>query len=74
MALSRPKRKQARPLTVPEVTFLESMVKDQTVDPIDRYAAGAFLFAVFGRCRWSDLRYVSHFFLDVNNIEGKTIG
>ena len=74
LALSRPKRKQARPLTVSEVTFLEEVVKDQTVDPFDRYAAGAFLFAVFGRCRWSDLRQVSHFFLDVNTVENKTIG
>ena len=74
MALSRPKRKQARPLTVSEVTFLESVVKDSSVDSFDRYAAGAFLFALFGRCRWSDLRHVSHFFLDVNTIDGKTIG
>ena len=74
MALSRPKRKQARPLTVPEVTFLENMVKDQAVDPFDRYAAGAFLFALFGRCRWSDLKDVSHFFLDVSTIDSRTIG
>ena len=74
MALSRPKRKQARPLTVPEVTFLENVVKDPAIDPFDRYAAGAFLFALFGRCRWSDLKDVSHFFLDVSTIDSRTIG
>jgi len=73
-ALSRPKRKQARPLTVSEVIFLESIVKDPAADHFDRFAAGAFLFALFGRCRWSDLRHVSHFILDVNCVDGKTIG
>ena len=73
-ALTRPKRRQARPLTVTEVVVLESMVKDAAADEYDSYAAGAFLFALFGRCRWSDLRHVSQFLLDVNQVDGKTIG
>lgn len=56
------------------MTFLEGVVRDASVDPADRYAAGAFLFALFGRCRWSDLKNVSHFFLDTSVVEGRTIG
>ena len=73
-ALTRPRRKQARPLTVAEVAFLEELLRDTGVDALDRYAAGVFLFAVFGRCRWSDLRRVSHYVLDINTAGTKTIG
>ena len=73
-ALTRPGRQQARPLTVSEVIYLESLLRDTSVDALDRYAAGAFLFALFGRCRWSDLRNVSHYVLDVSTTNGKTIG
>lgn len=73
-ALTRPGRRQARPLTVSEVIHLESLLKDTAMDSLDRYAAGAFLFALYGRCRWSDLRHVSQHFLDVSTSGGKTIG
>ena len=73
-ALARPRRKQARPLTVSEVIYLESVLRNSSIDLVDRFAAGAFLFALFGRCRWSDLRHVNNFFLDTNEVDGRTIG
>ena len=73
-ALTRPGRRQARPLTVSEVTHLETLLRDPSIDALDRYAAGAFLFALYGRCRWSDLRHVSQHILDVGTSNGKTIG
>ena len=73
-ALTRPRRRQARPLAVSEVIYLEELLRDVGVDALDRYAAGVFLFALYGRCRWSDLKQVSHHFLDVNTTKGKTFG
>ena len=73
-ALTRPKRRQARPLTVSEVAMLEETLKDAKVDLLDRYAAGAFLFALYGRCRWSDLRKVNNYVLDTSTMGSKTIG
>ena len=73
-ALTRPRRKQARPLTVSEVIYLESVLRNSSIDLVDRFAAGAFLLALFGRCRWSDLRHVNNFFLDTNEVDGRTIG
>ena len=73
-ALTRPGRRQARPLTVSEVTHLEMLLRDPSIDVLDRYAAGAFLFALYARCRWSDLRHVSQHILDVGTSNGKTIG
>ena len=45
-ALQRPGRKQARPLTVREVSHLEACVVDTSLGLYDRFAPGAFLFAV----------------------------
>ena len=64
-ATRRPERKQARPLKVSEVMHLEEMLGNDKVDLQDRYAAGAFLFAIYARCRWSDLKRVQDFDLDV---------
>ena len=66
-AMNRPGRKQARPLTVKEVCHLEACLNDTSMNLFDRYAAGAFLFAIFGRCRWSDLKCVASFELDIAN-------
>eukprot|EP00435_Cladocopium_sp_Y103_P036573 s2951_g9.t1 len=71
-SLKRPGRKQARPLTVKEVTHLEACLHDSELSICDRYASGAFLFAIFGRCRWSDLKQVSSFELDIAS-EGKKV-
>eukprot|EP00435_Cladocopium_sp_Y103_P044133 s1348_g12.t1 len=64
-SLKRPGRKQARPLNVKEALHLEACLHDPVMNAVDRYASGAFLFALYGRCRWSDLRSVSSFELDI---------
>ena len=73
-SLQRPQRKQARPLKVSEVLFLESLLGDKTVDLFDRYAAGAFLFALYARCRWSDLRKVQDCEFDIGTSESGVVG
>eukprot|EP00435_Cladocopium_sp_Y103_P015189 s176_g3.t1 len=73
-AAKRPGRKQARPLTVKEIMFLEGCLRDSGLDVRDRFAAGVFLFAVYARCRWSDLRSVNDFELDMSMEEGRVDG
>ena len=73
-ATRRPERKQARPLKVSEVQHLEGLLGNDKIDLYDRYAAGAFLFAIYARCRWSDLRRVHGFDLDVALSNGKLVG
>ena len=73
-SLQRPERKQARPLKVSEVLFLESLLGKETVDLFDRFAAGAFLFALCARCRWSDMRKVQNCEFDIGTSEGKVVG
>ena len=70
----RPDLRQARRFTVAEVLYLEKVLGDPTVDINDRCACGALLFALYGRCTWSDLRRVSQCELDINPIDGRTIG
>ena len=60
-SMNRPGRKQARPSTVKEVMHLESCLRDTSMNLFDRFAAGTFLFAIFARCRWSDMRCVDSF-------------
>lgn len=71
---TRPARKQARPLKVSEIILLEKMLNDEGLDVYDRYAAGAFLFAVYARCRWSDLRCIHGCELDINCSNDKLVG
>ena len=73
-SLNRPRRKQARPLTTNEVVFLEETLKNPGRDIRDRYAIGAFLFALYSRSRWSDLRNVDSYMLDVDYSEQKVSG
>lgn len=73
-AKKRPVRKQARPLRVAEVVLLEEILGNDALDIFDRYAAGAFLFAVYARCRWSDLRSIHGCELDVDFSNGKLVG
>ena len=73
-AKTRAARKQARPLRVSEVLFLEEMLNNEDADLYDRYAAGAFLFAVYARCRWSDLRSVHNCELDINHSSDSLVG
>ena len=55
---NRREKRQARTLTVQEVKSLESFMADEKNVMIDRFACGCFLFALFSRSRWSDLRRV----------------
>ena len=72
--LRRAGRKQARPLSVAEVLALESVFADPECDPKDCHAAGAFLFAVYSRSRWSDLRRVYRLIEDFSMEGGKAGG
>ena len=75
MALQERKElRQARPLTVKEVESLEHFLNNPDLDATDRFAAGAFLFCLFGRCRWSDIRHVYAFQLDVVENQGLVKG
>ena len=65
----RPKR-QARPLLVKEVAALETILRDVTVNVIDRYAAGVFLFNLYSRSRWSDIKAVESFVADLDLSHG----
>ena len=73
-ATKRPSRKQARPLKVSEVIALEEALSNDNLDLYDRYAAGAFLFAIYARCRWSDLRSIHDCELDIDNTQDKLVG
>ena len=65
---------QARDLTVLEVIFLEECLADTSLHLLDRFAAGVFLFQIYARNRWSDIRFVKTFEFDVLQIQGETKG
>ncbi len=71
---SEGKRNQARVLRVHEVRFLETFLADERNVIVDRFAAGCFLFALFSRSRWSDLRCVYGHASDIVEIEGRIAG
>ena len=72
---NRREKRQARTLTVQEVKSLESFMADEkNVRIVDRFACGCFLFALFSRSRWSDLRCVYGFASDIIEIDGKIAG
>ena len=54
MASSKGLRKQAPVLSVEDVENLEQRVLE-TSSPLEGYYCGCLLFALFARCRWSDL-------------------
>ena len=62
---------QARDLTVLEVSFLEECLADTSLHLLDRFAAGVFLFQIYARNRWSDIRFVKTLEFDVLQIQGK---
>ena len=68
---NRREKRQARTLTVQEVKSLESFMADEKNVMIDRFACGCFLFPLFSRSRWSDLRCVYGFASDIIEIDGK---
>ena len=62
-------RVQSAVLSADAVVFLENFLADTGQDPVDRYAAGSLLFAVFSRSRISDLRKVRDWHLDFSCIK-----
>ncbi|CAE7377679.1 unnamed protein product, partial [Symbiodinium sp. CCMP2592] len=62
--------KQSRVLTVREVMALEDMLSDASLDPVDRYGAGVFLFQIYSRARVSDIRNIQRFELDLSGDDG----
>ena len=70
----RKEKRQARVLSVREVCSLESFLADERNLVVDRFAAGCFLFALFSRSRWSDLRCVYGHVADIPEVEGKITG
>ena len=71
---NRKEKRQARTLTVNEVKSLEFFMADETNVVVDRFACGCFLFALFSRSRWSDLRCVYGFASDIMELDGKIAG
>ncbi|CAE7034303.1 unnamed protein product [Symbiodinium sp. CCMP2592] len=63
--LERPAKKQARALLASEVLALEALLADECRPLIDRFCAGAFLFALYGRARLGDLRVLDCFITDL---------
>lgn len=51
--------KQAEPLNLDHLFRLHQILEHGAND-IDRLGAGCFLVAIYGRARWSDLRYIDH--------------
>ena len=62
--------KQSRVLTVSEVLALEDMLGDESLDPVDRYGAGVFLFQIYSRARVSDIRNIQRFDVDLLGEDG----
>ena len=61
---SRPLRKQPTTLNVKTLQFMESFLMDANRALVDRYAVGVFLFAVYSRARFGDLRRISQAIID----------
>ena len=72
--IRRKEKRQARALSVHEVRSLEALLADERNVIIDRFAAGCFLFPLFSRSRWSDLRCVYGHASDIVEIEGRIAG
>ena len=70
----RKEKKQARVLSVQEVCSLEGFLANEKNLILDRFATGCFLFALFSRSRWSDLRCVYGYTADILELEGKITG
>eukprot|EP00435_Cladocopium_sp_Y103_P045581 s2791_g13.t1 len=74
-AQARPLRKQSTVPSVAALKHLENFLSDESVALVDRYAAGVFLFAVFARARFGDLRKISSITLDeAEHADGDHLG
>ena len=56
------------------IYLLENFLSNEKNLIVDRFAAGCFLFALFSRSRWSDLRCVYGYAADILEVEGKITG
>lgn len=67
----REPRVQARPLSLEELKILENKVYDLP-NVVDRYMVGCILYAIYARCRWSDLHSIHSIEFDViDTTDGK---
>ena len=71
---ARRKLVQRPPLTVEQVSWLETVVKDVNKASFDRVAAGYFLLLVFGRLRFSDGIQITDMRLDAIMVDGTLSG
>ncbi len=72
--LSRPRRRQSRTFRVKEIVDLECFLEDEGNCSVDRFIAGCVLFAIFGRCRFGDLRHVERYIIDYSPVIQAQIG
>ena len=63
--------RQSRTLTVREVVALENFVIADTGHPMDRFAAGVFLFMLYSRARSSDIRNLDAAKIDVGPVDSR---
>ena len=71
MLSKKPATRQARPLTVKEVTRLRDIARSPEEPLVNRVAATHFLLMIYGRCRNSDLVHVQEILHDSNIKEDK---
>ncbi|OLQ04855.1 hypothetical protein AK812_SmicGene12108 [Symbiodinium microadriaticum] len=67
---SERERKQSRVLSVKETEALEEALAGHSLNKIDRYAVGVFLFQVYSRARVSDIRSITKFEVDMIGSQG----
>ena len=61
-------------MTVREVEALESVLADETESLVDRFASGVFLYCLYSRSRWSDLKRVRSCVIDATDLNGTISG
>ena len=62
--------RQAEALSVDQVRTLHVVLEDGERHDIDRYAAAVFLFCIYSRSRWSDIRSLESISLDLSGDSG----
>ncbi|CAE7853627.1 unnamed protein product [Symbiodinium necroappetens] len=67
---SERERKQSRVLSVKEIATLEEVLAGHSLNKIDRFAVGVFLFQVYSWARVSDIRSITKFEIDMIGSQG----
>ena len=62
--------RQAEALSTAHVTLLHRLLEDEGYHRVDRYAAGVFLFCIYSRSRWSDVRSLHSLSEDISEGTG----